>query len=147
MAKKLSASFRPARLKGMTSEDIRNRKLTDREGQAIRRIAAQQAVGDDSRVHLKVIPRLTDQQLAAMVRLRDVRPRKKAVSARLDVLSAGNKRTCLSPGTQSQDKSPNGSPMIQIIPFFRKQDAAFPSYYGRGQAAVVGSCPAVRFAL
>jgi uncharacterized protein (DUF4415 family) len=58
--------------------------LTDREGQAIRRIAAQQAAGDDSRIHLKAIPRLTDQQLSAMVRLRDARPRKKAVSVRLD---------------------------------------------------------------
>ncbi len=57
--------------------------MTDREGQAIRHIAAQQ-VGDDSRIHLKVVARLTDQQLAAMVRLRDVRPRKKAVSVRLD---------------------------------------------------------------
>jgi uncharacterized protein (DUF4415 family) len=66
------------------SEDIRNRKLTSREGQAIRRIAAQQAAGSDSRINLKVIPRLTDQQLAAMVRLRDVRPRKRAVSVRLD---------------------------------------------------------------
>jgi uncharacterized protein (DUF4415 family) len=40
--------------------------------------------GDDSRVNLRLIPRLTDEQLAAMVRLRDVRPRKKAVSVRLD---------------------------------------------------------------
>jgi uncharacterized protein (DUF4415 family) len=84
MAKKSSASFRPAPLKSMNSEDIRNRKLTDREGQAIRRIAAQQAAGDDSRIRLKVIPRLTERQLAAMVRLREVRPRKKAVSVRLD---------------------------------------------------------------
>jgi uncharacterized DUF497 family protein/uncharacterized protein (DUF4415 family) len=84
MAKRLSASFRPARLKSMSSEDIGSRKLTDREGQAIRRIAAQQATGDDSRIGLKAIPRLTDQQLAAIVRLRDVRPRKKAVSVRLD---------------------------------------------------------------
>jgi uncharacterized protein (DUF4415 family) len=84
MAKKLSASFQPARLKSMSSEDIRNRKLTNREGQAIRRIAVRQAAGDDSRINLKVIPRLTDRQLAAMVRLRDIRPRKKAVSVRID---------------------------------------------------------------
>jgi len=84
MAKKLSASFQPARLKTMNSEDIRNRQWTRREDQAIRRIAARQAAGDDSRINLKVIPRLTDRQLAAMVRLRDVRPRKKAVSVRLD---------------------------------------------------------------
>jgi uncharacterized protein (DUF4415 family) len=68
----------------MSAEDIRNRKLTKRESQAIRRIAARQAAEDDSRINLKIIPRLTDRQLAAMVRLRDVRPRKKAVSVRLD---------------------------------------------------------------
>jgi uncharacterized protein (DUF4415 family) len=58
--------------------------LTNREGQTLRRIAARQAAGDDSRVNLEVMPRLTDRQLAAMVRLRDARPRKKAVSVRLD---------------------------------------------------------------
>jgi uncharacterized protein (DUF4415 family) len=84
MAKKLSASSRPARLKSMNSEDIRNRRLTDREGQAVQAIAAQQAAGDDSRINLKGIPRLTDRQLAAMVRFRDVKPRKTAVSVRLD---------------------------------------------------------------
>lgn len=68
----------------MNSEDIGNRQLTSREGQAMRRIAQRQAAGDDSRVNLKAIPRLTDRQLAGMVRLRDVRPRKKAVSVRLD---------------------------------------------------------------
>jgi uncharacterized protein (DUF4415 family) len=68
----------------MRSQDIRNRQLTDPEGQAIRRIAARQAAGDDSRINLKVIPRLTGRQLASMVRLREVRPRKKAVSVRLD---------------------------------------------------------------
>jgi uncharacterized protein (DUF4415 family) len=62
----------------------KEQKMTDREGRAVRRIAAEQAAGDDSRVNLKVIPRLTDRQLAAMVRLREVRPRKKAVSVRLD---------------------------------------------------------------
>ena len=68
----------------MNSEDIRNRQLTNREGHVIRRIAARQAAGGDSRINLKVVPRLTEEQLAAMVRLRDVRPRKKAVSVRLD---------------------------------------------------------------
>jgi uncharacterized protein (DUF4415 family) len=84
MAKKLSASSEPAQLKSMNSDDIKNRQLTGRETQALRRIAARQAAGDDSRINIKVIPRLTDRQLAAMVRLRDVRPRKKAVSVRLD---------------------------------------------------------------
>jgi uncharacterized protein (DUF4415 family) len=84
MAKKLSASSQPARLKSMKSEDIRNRRLTNREGQAIRALAARRAAGDDSRINLKSIPRLTDRQLAAMVRFRDARPRKRAVSVRLD---------------------------------------------------------------
>jgi len=50
----------------------------------MRRIAARQAAGDDSRTNLKAIPRLTDRQLAGLVRLREVRPRKRAVSVRLD---------------------------------------------------------------
>jgi uncharacterized protein (DUF4415 family) len=43
-----------------------------------------QAAADDSRINLEDIPRLTDEQLAGMVRLRDARPRKVAVSVRLD---------------------------------------------------------------
>jgi len=84
MAKKLSASSQPARLKSVKSEDIKRRRLTNQENQTIQRIAARQAAGDDSRINFKGIPRLTDRQLAAMVRFRDVRPRKKAVSVRLD---------------------------------------------------------------
>jgi uncharacterized protein (DUF4415 family) len=84
MAKKLSASSQPARLKRMSSEDIKSRRLTNREGQAVRVIAARQAAGDNSRIDLNDIPRLTGRQLADMVRFRDVRPRKKAVSVRLD---------------------------------------------------------------
>ena len=84
MAKKLSASSQPARLKSVKSGDIKSRRLTNRESQALQGIAARQAVGDDTRINFKGIPRLTDQQLAAMVRLRDVRPRKSAVSVRLD---------------------------------------------------------------
>ena len=68
----------------MNSEDIRNRLLTSRERQAVDAIAARQAAEDDSRINLKGIPRLTDQELAAMVRFRDVKPRKRAVSVRLD---------------------------------------------------------------
>ena len=83
MAKKLSESSQPAQLKSMSSEDIRNRKLTDKDRQALARIAANQAAGIESASSLKLIPRLTDEQLAAMVRLRDVRPRKQAVSVRL----------------------------------------------------------------
>ena len=47
-------------------------------------MAGRQAAGDDSRINFDDIPRLTGEQLAGMVRLRDVRPRKVAVSVRLD---------------------------------------------------------------
>lgn len=49
----------------------------------MRRAAARQAAGNDSHINLEDIPRLTDEQLASMVRLRGVR-RKVAVSVRLD---------------------------------------------------------------
>jgi uncharacterized protein (DUF4415 family) len=68
----------------MKSEDIKSRRLTKRESQTVQEIAARQVAGDDSRINFKGIPRLTDRQLAAMVRFRDVRPRKRAVSVRLD---------------------------------------------------------------
>ena len=45
--------------------------------------AVRQAAGDDSGINYDDIPPLTDQQLAEMVRLRDVRP-KAPVSVRLD---------------------------------------------------------------
>lgn len=68
----------------MNSEDIKSRRLTKREDQIVHGIAARQAAGDDSLINFEGIPRLTDRQLAAMVRFRDVRPRKRAVSVRLD---------------------------------------------------------------
>src|SRR5258708_17367503 len=83
MAKKSSASSRPAGLKSMKSEDIRNRRWTEKERRTLRRIAKQQAAGDDSGINFDDIPRLTEEQLARMVRLRDVR-RKVPVSLRLD---------------------------------------------------------------
>ena len=49
----------------------------------MRRAARRQKVGDDSRINFEDIPRLTGEQLASMVRLRDV-SRKVAVSVRLD---------------------------------------------------------------
>jgi uncharacterized protein (DUF4415 family) len=67
----------------MKSEDIRNRQWTEKERRVVRRAAAQQAAGDDSNINFEDIPRLTAEQLAGMVRLRDVR-RKVAVSVRLD---------------------------------------------------------------
>ena len=68
----------------MKSADIGNRQWTEKERQTLRRVAARQSAGDDSRTRLDDIPRLTDEQLARMVRLRDARPRKVAVSVRLD---------------------------------------------------------------
>jgi uncharacterized protein (DUF4415 family) len=84
MAKKLSASSQPARLISKTSADIKNRKWTDKEMQSLRHIAERQAAGDDSQIDFSDIPRLTDEQLAGMVRLRDIRQAKVAVSVRLD---------------------------------------------------------------
>jgi len=83
MAKKSSASSRPVRLRSVTSEDIRNRKWSEKERAALRRMAASQAAGDDSDIDFSDIPPLTDEQLARMVRLRDFR-RKVPVSVRLD---------------------------------------------------------------
>src|SRR5258708_1490177 len=83
MAKKSPASSRPAGLKRMKSDDIRNRKWSDTERQSLRRHAAKQAAGDDSDVNFGDIPRLTDQELVQMVPLRDIRP-KVPVSVRLE---------------------------------------------------------------
>lgn len=67
----------------MRSEDIRNRKWTEKERQALRLAAGRQASGNDSDINFRDIPRLTGEQLAKLVRLRDVR-RKVAVSVGLD---------------------------------------------------------------
>ena len=83
MAKKSPASSQPAKLKRTTSDDIRNRKWSEEERQTLRRHAARQAAGDDSDINFEDIPHLTDEQLAQMVRLRDIRP-KVPVSVRLE---------------------------------------------------------------
>jgi uncharacterized protein (DUF4415 family) len=68
----------------MTSEDIRNRQWTEAEKQALRRASEARAAGLDlPKEEYEDIPRLTEEQLARMVRLRDVR-RKVPVSVRLD---------------------------------------------------------------
>jgi uncharacterized protein (DUF4415 family) len=67
----------------VTSEDIGSRRWTKSELDAARRIAARQAAGDDSGINYEDIPRLTDEQLTRIVRLRDIRP-KVPVSVRLD---------------------------------------------------------------
>ena len=84
MAKRQSASSAREELVRVTSEDIRNRKWTEAEIEAVRRAAARQAAGEDlPEEEYEDIPRLTPEQLAGMVRLRDVR-RKVPVSVRLD---------------------------------------------------------------
>ena len=83
MAKKSSASSRHAGPVKMSSEDIKNREWTEAERRVVRRHAAKQASGDDADINYDDIPRLTDAQLAQMVRLRDIRP-KVPVSVRLD---------------------------------------------------------------
>lgn len=80
MAKKPSAR---GKLTSMTSEEIRNRKWTNAEIEAVRKASEAQAAGDDSGIDYSDIPPLTPEQLARMVRLRDVR-RKVPVSVRLD---------------------------------------------------------------
>jgi uncharacterized protein (DUF4415 family) len=67
----------------MTSEDIKSRKWSEKERQTLRSLAAKQAAGDDSDIVFDGIPRFTDEQLARMVRLRDIRP-KIPVSVRLE---------------------------------------------------------------
>ena len=68
----------------MTSEDIRNKKWSEKDKQSLRRIAERQAAGDDSHINFDDIPRLTDEQLAGMVRFRDIKQTKVPVSVRLD---------------------------------------------------------------
>jgi uncharacterized protein (DUF4415 family) len=83
MAKRSSESSAHDRLSRVRSEDIKNRKWSEAELDAVRRIAADQAVGDDSGIDYSDIPPLALDQLARMVRLREVR-RKVPVSVRLD---------------------------------------------------------------
>ena len=84
MAKRLSASSAREQLVQMTSEDIKNRKWTEAELAAVRRASERQARGDDlPEEEYEDIPRLTEEQLAHMVRIRNVR-KKVPVSVRLD---------------------------------------------------------------
>jgi uncharacterized DUF497 family protein len=81
-----TASVRPGigALTSMTSEDIKSRKWTKSEIEAVRKANEAQAAGRElPEKEYEDIPRLTEEQLASMVRLRDVR-RKVPVSVRLD---------------------------------------------------------------
>jgi uncharacterized protein (DUF4415 family) len=68
----------------MRSEDIRNRQWTEGERRVIRNISKRQQTEQGISSHSNEIPSLTSEQLRAMVRLREARPRKVAVSLRLD---------------------------------------------------------------
>ncbi len=83
MAKKSPELSRRAGPTKMNSEDIKNRKWTEAERRMVKRHAVKQAAKDDSDINYDDIPRLTDEQLALMVRMRDIRP-KVPVSVRLD---------------------------------------------------------------
>jgi uncharacterized protein (DUF4415 family) len=84
MAKRLSASSARGGLTRVSIEDIRNRKWTDAERQAIRRASEARAAGiDPPEQEFEDIPRLTEEQLSQLVRLRGGK-RKVAVSVRLD---------------------------------------------------------------
>ena len=67
----------------MKSEDIRDYKPTKRQLKALREIAERQAAGDDSHIDYSDIPKLTEEQLARMISLREFRKRI-PVSVRLD---------------------------------------------------------------
>lgn len=83
MVKKSSALSRRAGLRSMKSEDIVNRKWTERERAAMRRAAEAQAAGDESGINFSEVPRLTQNQLSHLIRVRRAKP-KVAVSVRLD---------------------------------------------------------------
>ena len=67
----------------MKSEDIKNKQWTEQDRQVLRRLAEAQKSEDNARINFEDIPKLTQKQLASMVRLREVK-RKVAVSVRLD---------------------------------------------------------------
>jgi uncharacterized protein (DUF4415 family) len=84
MANKSSASSAPAGLTSMSSEDIRNRQWTEAEKQALRDASEARAAGRPLPAdEYEDIPRLTEEQLSRLVRLRGAR-KKVAVSVRLD---------------------------------------------------------------
>jgi uncharacterized protein (DUF4415 family) len=65
------------------AEDIAKYKLSKRDRDALKRIADQQARGDDSGIDYSDIPPLTDEQLSRMISLREFRKRI-PVSVRID---------------------------------------------------------------
>ncbi len=84
MAKRQSVSSVRAGLKTMSTADIKRRQWAESEIEAVRKASDAQRAGSRlPKGEYEDIPRLTAEQLARMVRLRDVR-RKIPVSVRLD---------------------------------------------------------------
>lgn len=79
MAKKSSASSRPAKRTQVSAESIFSKPLSTGQKSALVRIAARQAAGDDSGIDYSDIPRLTHAQLAQFRRAPKV-----LVAARVD---------------------------------------------------------------
>jgi uncharacterized protein (DUF4415 family) len=79
MAKKLSESSRPEKLKKVSADYIFNKPLTEKQKGVLRRIKAKQDADDDSSIDFSDIPPLTNEQLATARR-----PARKLVAARLD---------------------------------------------------------------
>ena len=79
MAKKSSASSRPAKQIRVSAESIWNKPLTSAQKAALDRVAKRQKRADVSSLDYSDIPALTDQQLSQFRR-----PAKKLVAVRLD---------------------------------------------------------------
>ncbi len=81
MAKRLSASSRPEKLRSVKAEDIFNRPLTKRQRSMLQRLDKK----PESEIDTSDIPPLSDEQLARMVRGAVVRPpAKQLLSVRVD---------------------------------------------------------------
>ena len=79
MAKKRSASSRPARRIRKSAESIWSKPLSKNQKAVLGRIAKRQKAGDETGIDYSDIPALTAQQLAEFYR-----PKKVAVTVRLD---------------------------------------------------------------
>ena len=79
MAKKSSASSRPAKLVSVSAESIFNKPVSKRQKAVLARVAERQAAKDDSGIDYSDIPALTNAQLAQFRRAP-----KMLVAARLD---------------------------------------------------------------
>jgi uncharacterized protein (DUF4415 family) len=79
MAKKSSASSRPARRMRKSAESIWSKPISKKQKAILGRIAKRQKAGDDSDINYSDIPALTAEQLAEFYR-----PKKIAITVRLD---------------------------------------------------------------